>query len=99
MTSSPPMSLCQKEQGSAMSSLFAIRAVMTGACPMFSDAAEERLDLIESEFYRREISKWADFPPSMLCHHGEDCCDLAIEWLQSMDFAQLNGGGLLGGPR
>lgn len=43
--------------------------------------------------------KWEHFPNSYLSHHGEACCDVAREWLVAMDFAQLNGGDLLSGPR
>jgi hypothetical protein len=42
---------------------------------------------------------WRDFPFSRLSHHGEACCEVAREWIVAMDFAQLNGGDLLSGPR
>jgi hypothetical protein len=43
--------------------------------------------------------RWQDFPFSCLSHHGEACCDVAREWVIANDFAQLNGGDLLSGPR
>jgi hypothetical protein len=44
-------------------------------------------------------ARWQDFPFSRLCHHGEACCEVAREWIVAMDFAQLNGGDLMSGPR
>jgi hypothetical protein len=44
-------------------------------------------------------ARWEDFPFSCLSHHGETCCDIAREWVIANDFAQLNGGDLLSGPR
>jgi hypothetical protein len=43
--------------------------------------------------------KWENFPNSYISHHGAACCDLAHEWLIAFDFAQLNGGDILSGPR
>lgn len=43
--------------------------------------------------------KWRDFPNSHVSHHGAVCCDIAYEWLLAFDFAQLNGGDKLSGPR
>jgi hypothetical protein len=43
--------------------------------------------------------KWQTFPNSHLSHHGAACCDIAREWLVAFDFAQLNGGDTLSGPR
>jgi hypothetical protein len=43
--------------------------------------------------------KWQHFPNSHISHHGLPCCDIAHEWLIAFDFAQLNGGSLLTGPR
>ncbi|HZH33735.1 MAG TPA: hypothetical protein VEX64_02785 [Pyrinomonadaceae bacterium] len=45
------------------------------------------------------FGKWQDFPYSKISHHGRACCEIAREWLFSMDFSQLNGGSLLTGPR
>jgi hypothetical protein len=42
---------------------------------------------------------WHDFPYSRLSHHGTACCDVARDWVLTMDFAQLNGAALLSGPR
>jgi len=68
---------------------------------MYLAAAEQRLDLLDKEEIDRAPchSRWENFPFSVLSHHGEACCDIAREWLRSMDFAQLNGGDLLSGPR
>ena len=43
--------------------------------------------------------RWHDFPISSLSHHGQDCCEVALQWVIAMDFAQLNGGDRLSGPR
>lgn len=43
--------------------------------------------------------KWESFPNSYISHHGASCCDIAHEWLIAFDFAQLNGGDILSGPR
>lgn len=43
--------------------------------------------------------RWADFPISILSHHGADCCESARSWLCNMDFAQLNGSDRASGPR
>ena len=43
--------------------------------------------------------KWRTFPNSHISHHGSPCCDIAREWLVAFDFAQLNGGDPLSGPR
>ena len=42
---------------------------------------------------------WENFPYSCLSHHGGACCEIAREWVLSMDFAQLNGADLSSGPR
>ena len=44
-------------------------------------------------------ARWENFPFSSLWHHGQACCDIAREWVIANDFAQLNGGDLLSGPR
>jgi hypothetical protein len=44
-------------------------------------------------------ARWQHFPDQHLSHHGEACCDVAREWIVAMDFAQLNGGDRLSGPR
>lgn len=43
--------------------------------------------------------KWRTFPNSYISHHGAACCDIAHAWLLAYDFAQLNGGDVLSGPR
>jgi hypothetical protein len=43
--------------------------------------------------------KWEHFPNSHISHHNAACCDIAHEWLIAFDFAQLNGGDVLSGPR
>jgi hypothetical protein len=68
---------------------------------MYLAAAEQRLDLLDKGDAELPPchARWEDFPFSVLSHHGETCCDIAREWLRSMDFGQLNGGDLLSGPR
>jgi hypothetical protein len=68
---------------------------------MFLAAANQRLDLIENEVVHTPCpsSKWRDFPYSCISHHGTACCDVAREWVLSMDYAQLNGNDPLSGPR
>jgi hypothetical protein len=48
---------------------------------------------------RLPSDRWDKFPHSTLSHHGEACCNVAREWVLSMDFAQLNGADLASGPR
>ncbi len=45
------------------------------------------------------FNKWQDFPISRISHHGQMCCETAREWLNAMDFSQLNSGSNLTGPR
>lgn len=45
------------------------------------------------------IQKWQGFPASTISHHGASCCRIAREWFLSMDYAQLNAGDPLTGPR
>lgn len=45
------------------------------------------------------IEKWNNFPFSVLSHHGFECCQIAREWLVTMDFAQLNNANPLTAPR
>ena len=44
-------------------------------------------------------ARWQHFPYSSLVHHGDACCEVAREWIIANDYAQLNGGDLLTGPR
>jgi hypothetical protein len=48
---------------------------------------------------RLPSDRWDDFPYSELSQHDGACCKIAREWIQSMDFAQLNGAQLSSGPR
>ena len=67
---------------------------------MYLAAVEQRLDLIDrKEAAAPRSARWQDFPHSTLSHHGADCCEIAREWVLAMDFAQLNGGDRLSGPR
>lgn len=45
------------------------------------------------------IEKWRDFPYSALSHHGEECCQIAREWVLAMDYSQLCGADPLTAPR
>ena len=44
-------------------------------------------------------ARWQHFPYSCFSHHGEECCEIAREWVVANDFAQLNGSALASGPR
>jgi hypothetical protein len=68
---------------------------------MYLDAVKER-DELQTEVSgpdRLPADKWRHFPISTLSHHGATCCDVARHWIVAMDFAQLNGGDRLSGPR
>jgi|GEM_PF-618196 len=43
--------------------------------------------------------RWREWPPSEISHHGEACCEVAREWLLSMDYSELCGAALTSGPR
>jgi hypothetical protein len=45
------------------------------------------------------FSKWQNFPISKISHHGLKCCEMAREWLNAMDYSQLNAGSVFSGPR
>lgn len=45
------------------------------------------------------IAHWQHSPASSISHHGAPCCDIAREWILSMDYSQLNAGNPLTGPR
>jgi hypothetical protein len=45
------------------------------------------------------FARWSNFPVSQLSHHGQTCCDIARHWFRAADFAQLNGNGVMSGPR
>lgn len=45
------------------------------------------------------FARWTHFPVSELSHHGQACCETARHWFSGMDFAQLNNGGVMSGPR
>ena len=45
------------------------------------------------------FDNWQHFPFSGISHHGSMCCEMAREWINAMDFSQLNGGNPLTGPR
>jgi hypothetical protein len=67
---------------------------------MYSAAAslvQERLIDVATETL--PAHQWVDFPVSQVAHHGQDCCEVAREWIVAMDFAQLNGASLNSGPR
>jgi len=48
---------------------------------------------------RLPSDRWENFPYSCLSRHDEACCEIARDWVQAMDFAQLNGADLTSGPR
>ncbi len=61
----------------------------------------EMIEINETDFVdvSAAIEKWRDFPPSVISHHGKQCCHIAREWILSMDYSQLNAGNPLTGPR
>jgi hypothetical protein len=63
--------------------------------------AEGKIEVNETDFIDASAAmmKWQDFPPSVISHHGQACCDVAREWMLSMDFSQLSAGNPLTGPR
>jgi hypothetical protein len=68
---------------------------------MYLGAAKEREEL-QVEESRPEVlasARWQNFPISHLSHHGDTCCEVARHWIVAMDFAQLNGGDRMSGPR
>lgn len=68
---------------------------------MYLAAVKEREELAREEIADTPLPsvRWQSFPFSCLSHHGDACCDVAREWIIANDFAQLNGGDLLTGPR
>ncbi len=67
---------------------------------MYLAVAEKHLDFLEQEANCASChTKWENFPYSQLLHHDAACCNIAREWLLAMDFAQLNGGDVMSGPR
>jgi hypothetical protein len=68
---------------------------------MYSAAVKEREEALADFSPEAPLasSRWEHFPFSCLSHHGDACCDVAREWIIANDFAQLNGGDLLTGPR
>lgn len=45
------------------------------------------------------FGKWESFPISHFSHHQSECCEVARQWLLSMDHSQLNGASKMSGPR
>lgn len=60
-----------------------------------SAKAAERFDRTRASVYEQ----WKDWQPSQISHHGKICCEIAREWITATDYSQLNGDGLLTGPR
>ncbi|HEX8098062.1 MAG TPA: hypothetical protein VF507_08500 [Pyrinomonadaceae bacterium] len=63
--------------------------------------AEGRIEVNESDFVdiKAAMERWEHFPHSTISNHGAACCDVAREWVVSMDYSQLNAGSKLAGPR
>ncbi len=68
---------------------------------MYLDAAEKIHEVQAEESHQAPSAgaRWQHFPYSCIAHHGEACCEIAREWVIANDFAQLNGGDLVSGPR
>ena len=62
---------------------------------------KEMIELNEADFADASaaMEHWQQFPPSVISHHGEACCQIAREWILAMDYSQLNAGNTLTGPR
>jgi hypothetical protein len=45
------------------------------------------------------MQEWQHLLPSVISHHGGQCCRIAREWVLSTDYSQLNAGNSLTGPR
>lgn len=51
-------------------------------------------------FEKKQVfDPWKEWQPSQISHHGKICCEIAREWITATDFSELNGDGLLTGPR
>lgn len=53
----------------------------------------------QKKLTNRVFDRWQDWQPSQISHHGALCCEIAREWVTATDYSQLNGDGLLTGPR
>ncbi|HEY0077228.1 MAG TPA: hypothetical protein VGB73_01170 [Pyrinomonadaceae bacterium] len=64
-------------------------------------ACNKPFDVNETDFVdaTAAMEKWQHCASSCMSHHGEACCQIAREWIFSMDFSQLNAGNPLTGPR
>lgn len=62
---------------------------------------EGKIEVNETDFAdaTAAIEKWQHFPNSVISHHQTECCQIAREWILSMDYSQLNAGNPLTGPR
>lgn len=68
---------------------------------MSSVEDNEVVEVNESDFVdvSAAVEKWQHFPASVLSHHGQACCQMAREWVLSMDYSQLNAASPYTGPR
>jgi hypothetical protein len=68
---------------------------------MYSAAVKERQEALRDSISEAPLpsARWQHFPYSVFSHHREACCEVAREWIVANDYAQLNGGDLLTGPR
>lgn len=62
---------------------------------------KEVIEVNETDFIdtTAAIERWQHFPASVILHHGKRCCQIAREWVFSIDYSQLNGEHTLAGPR
>jgi hypothetical protein len=49
--------------------------------------------------HRAPFEPWADWPVTMISHHGRACCETAREWMSALDFSALNAASVYSGPR
>ncbi|MCU1289900.1 MAG: hypothetical protein JWN60_2129 [Acidobacteria bacterium] len=75
---------------------------------MFLDAVKKTTESNTNELFENGFgshtaeevyTKWAQWQPSLISHHGDMCCEISREWVTAMDFSELNGEDVLTGPR
>lgn len=68
---------------------------------MSSAEASELIKVSKGDFIDdgAAIEIWQRLPASVISHHGSQCCQVAREWILSMDYSQLNAADVLTGPR
>ena len=60
---------------------------------------EPVLEYPSAERVRMIYEPWADWPSSLISHHGKSCCEIVRAWFSAFDYSSLNGGSIFTGPR